>query len=58
MMGGICVMGGTYLSVGNTNNSCGEFNFLTDVEAADAVIKVSNLYIILGSFQIHVGIAF
>lgn len=40
MLGGICVMGGTYLSIGNTTNACGEFNFLTDVEAAVAVIKV------------------
>ncbi len=31
-------MGGTYLSIGNTTNACGEFNFMTDVEAASSVV--------------------
>ena len=33
-------MGGTYLSIGNTHNACGEFNFLTDVEASAGVLSV------------------
>lgn len=39
-------MGGTYLSVGNTTNGCGEFNFLTDAEAAAAVLKVRQIIIL------------
>lgn len=39
-VGGLVIMGGTYLSVGNTNNACGEFNVLTDVEATSAIFSV------------------
>jgi inosine-uridine nucleoside N-ribohydrolase len=41
LLGGLCIMGGTYLSIGNSIlNSCGEFNFQADVEAVASVLKV------------------
>ena len=51
-LGGLALMGGTYLGIGNQINCVAEFNVYMDVEAAHSILKAPYQFVAIVPFDL------